>query len=133
MNSRRAGMIAILFIILMLAVWTLARSIPQQSTPLQQDSKDTLTVTHSQVSGEQRYRGLAQLPSPCDSLAAAISVSYGHPPSAVIALTTDRKEGVLCAAEMVGAEFSVSFMSTEVPDISVEMNGKKIPIEVVEQ
>jgi hypothetical protein len=133
MNPKRAGIIAILFILIIVALWVTANYLPARNTTEHIQDTSAITLKHSARNGEQIYSGTAQMNAPCDQLASAISVAYTEPPTATIDLKTERPAGVVCEKRQTPAEFVVSLISSEIPKIAATFDGKPLTVTVVEQ
>lgn len=132
MNPHRAAVIAILFIGVLIALVAAQMYLPE-SALVRTGNAASVILTHTKSGNEHLYSGEIPMDAPCDVLSSGLSVAYGKPPQAKIALTTLRPKGAVCVQRKTPADFSISLVSAEVPQVSLTFDGMQVPVHVVEK
>lgn len=141
MEARRAGSVIIIFIAILVIAWAAIYFGPRyygansvQSTPVQNTAAvaQSITLMHSVKGDTHSYVGEIETPTPCENLSAAVEVRYSRPPHGTIALTTEPQKDAVCAQVVTKQPFSISFMSTETPEVSLTLNGEVRQVSIAE-
>jgi hypothetical protein len=103
---------------------------PQTAAPA--EHMDGITITHAADGDMHTYTGAIETPTPCHSVAAALSVNYTEPPQGIINISTEESPEGVCVQVLTSQEFSVSLSSEEAPEIKVVVDGKERQVAVVE-
>lgn len=138
MDAKRAGSVLLIFLAVLVIGWaTLYWGTKDANAPSAPESEGapaaaSVILTHILDGNVHTYDGEIETPTPCHELAASVAVSYGKPPVGRIDLTTAARKDVICAQVIVKQPFSVSFMSDEVPEVRLTVNGEPRSVAIVE-
>lgn len=141
MDTRRATLAIIVFIVLLVLSWLfLAQGLLSldmfrgaRPEPAER-ADDTLTIYHSVLGEEHFYRGTIDLPTPCHTLTSSVTVSGGKSRAALIALRIEEPpQGAACAQTLDPQQFKVSLSSREVPTVTLTFNGTERGITVADE
>lgn len=88
---------------------------------------DIALVEKTYADGEYSIAGFVELPTPCHSLAASVTVVQSDPEQVVIALTSEPGED-LCAQVITPQPFQVSFTAGENAVIRATLNNRPLTL-----
>ena len=129
MNSRRAGVVAIFFVIVLFFILFFSKYLPQGEM-----TNGAVTLKHHREGTMHRYTAQISLAHPCDSVGSVISTDPNNLAAAKIALMTQRLPGVSCTPQTTPHTFSFSLQNQLDPaHTSLTLDGKELPVAVVEE
>ncbi len=142
MDQRRSILAVLAFIAGIVVIWILLAyvlSYFQKEEIIDQPRNEAgelapFILSHKNTGEVHSYSGSLELPTPCHSLMSSISVAGGIVRKATISLDVQEPaDGTICAQVIDEQEFAVSVTSAVVPDVSLHINGEKVPVSIIEK
>lgn len=108
--------------------------IPEDNMDSKDEDKNTfekITLFRMSEGSTHTYKGTITLPTPCHTLQTMIVIAESYPEQVTLDLTSASNAPV-CAQVVTEKEFTAQFNASPNHTIRLTMNGKEIPIEVVD-